>query len=76
MNDNRPLDVFPGARRPSRGADARGWVEEMVRLAQSFVLYWLHHAMRAYENPALDVAVTLGESAGAPFAGVPSDPER
>jgi deoxyribodipyrimidine photolyase len=24
-----------------------------------FVLYWLHHAMRAHENPALNVAITI-----------------
>lgn len=25
----------------------------------AFVLYWLHHAMRSHENPALDVAIDL-----------------
>ncbi len=25
----------------------------------SFVLYWLHHGMRAHENPALDVAIAI-----------------
>ena len=25
-----------------------------------FVLYWMHHAVRAHENPALDVALSLG----------------
>ncbi len=24
-----------------------------------FVLYWMHHAVRGHENPALDVALTL-----------------
>ncbi|MGB5496022.1 MAG: FAD-dependent oxidoreductase [Sedimenticolaceae bacterium] len=25
-----------------------------------FVLYWMHHAVRGHENPALDAAITLG----------------
>ena len=29
------------------------------RTAGEFVLYWTHHALRAHENPALDVAATL-----------------
>jgi len=28
-------------------------------LAGEFVLYWMHHAVRGHENPALDVALTL-----------------
>ena len=32
-----------------------------------FVLYWLHHAMRAHENPALDVAVTFANQLGLPI---------
>ena len=26
----------------------------------SYILYWMHHAVRAHENPALDVAVWMG----------------
>ena len=25
----------------------------------SFVLYWMHHAVRGHENPALDVAICV-----------------
>ena len=32
----------------------------------AFVLYWMHHAMRAHENPALDVAVVTGNALGLP----------
>ncbi|MBT8399602.1 MAG: deoxyribodipyrimidine photo-lyase, partial [Rhodothermia bacterium] len=31
-----------------------------------FVLYWMHHAVRAHENPALAVAVHAGNSMGLP----------
>ncbi|NNF26950.1 MAG: deoxyribodipyrimidine photolyase, partial [Gemmatimonadetes bacterium] len=32
----------------------------------SYVLYWMHHAVRGHENPALDVAVSMGNRLGAP----------
>ncbi len=32
----------------------------------AFVLYWMHHAMRAHDNPALDTAVTLAVRLGRP----------
>lgn len=31
-----------------------------------YVLYWMHHAMRAAENPALEAALTLGAERGLP----------
>ena len=31
-----------------------------------FVLLWLHHAVRAHENPALDVALTIGNELNKP----------
>ncbi|MEO1087038.1 MAG: deoxyribodipyrimidine photolyase, partial [Acidobacteriota bacterium] len=34
--------------------------------AGDFVLYWTHHALRAFENPALDVAVWAGNQLGLP----------
>jgi predicted NAD/FAD-dependent oxidoreductase len=37
------------------------------RATGEFVVYWLHHAMRAYENPALDVAVTTSNQVHLPF---------
>lgn len=41
-----------------------------------FVLYWLHHAMRAAENPALDVAVTCAERLRLPLLVYQAIPER
>ncbi len=34
--------------------------------AGKYVLYWMHHAVRAYENPALDIAVWSGNELGLP----------
>ncbi|MEO0575758.1 MAG: FAD-dependent oxidoreductase [Pseudomonadota bacterium] len=31
-----------------------------------YVLYWMHHAMRAHENPALDAAIEIGNALGKP----------
>ncbi len=31
-----------------------------VRRGETYVLYWMHHAIRDHENPALDVAVAVG----------------
>jgi photolyase PhrII len=31
-----------------------------------YVLYWMHHAVRGHENPALDTAITLGNRLGLP----------
>ena len=31
-----------------------------------FVLYWMHHAVRGHENPALDVAINLANACGLP----------
>ena len=31
-----------------------------------YVLYWMHHAVRGHENPALDVAVCEGNRLGLP----------
>ena len=33
---------------------------------RSFVLYWMHHAVRAHENPALDAAIASGNALGVP----------
>jgi photolyase PhrII len=45
----------PPLRERSRLLNDRG-----VSAAGDFVLYWMHHAVRATENPALDAAVELG----------------
>ena len=33
--------------------------EAAVKKSAEFVLYWMHHAVRGHENPALDTALTL-----------------
>ena len=33
---------------------------------RAYVLYWMHHAMRDHENPALDAAVLIGNRIGRP----------
>jgi len=40
--------------------------EQPVQTERSFVLCWLHHAVRGHENPALDVAVTIGNQLNKP----------
>ncbi len=40
------------------------------------VVYWLHHAMRAHENPALDVAVTVANECRLPLLVYQGVPER
>lgn len=35
--------------------------------AGEFVLYWMHHAVRGHENPALDVALTLAQRLALPL---------
>ncbi len=35
--------------------------------AGEFVLYWMHHALRAHENPALDVAISIARQNGLPL---------
>jgi photolyase PhrII len=35
--------------------------------AGDFVLYWMHHAVRGHENPALDVALTAAAALGLPL---------
>ncbi|MEM1179812.1 MAG: deoxyribodipyrimidine photo-lyase, partial [Acidobacteriota bacterium] len=37
-----------------------------IKTGGDFVLYWTHHALRAFENPALDVAVWAGNQLGLP----------
>ena len=35
-------------------------------MRSEFVLYWMHHAVRGHENPALDVAILEGNRLGLP----------
>ena len=34
--------------------------ERALEARGEYVLYWMHHAMRAHDNPALDTALALG----------------
>ena len=38
--------------------------EQSIEARGEFVLYWMHHAVRGHENPALDVATALGNRLG------------
>lgn len=46
------------------------------RPMSELVVYWLHHAMRAHENPALDVAVTVANECRLPLLVYQGVPER
>ena len=35
-------------------------------MRSEFILYWMHHAVRGHENPALDVAILEGNRLGLP----------
>lgn len=41
-----------------------------------FVLYWMHHALRGHENPALDLAIVTAEHLGLPVFVYQGLPER
>ncbi len=45
---------------------ARGDSDSTDEKRDSFVLYWMHHAVRGHENPALDVAVSAANVLGLP----------
>ncbi|NNF28717.1 MAG: hypothetical protein HKN73_15950, partial [Gemmatimonadetes bacterium] len=59
---------------PVHLADLPAHLAERVRMLTdrpadvggSYVLYWMHHAVRGHENPALDVAVSMGNRLGSP----------
>ena len=75
MKDNRPLDVFQTL--ADHLAERTRVVGRGIGPPRAeFVLYWLHHAMRAYENPALDVAVTLANQLELPLLVYQAIPER
>ncbi len=40
--------------------------EGPIRADGDFVLYWMHHAVRSHENPALDTALNLAVESGLP----------
>lgn len=55
-------------------ADLPTQLSERVRMLRNgkmsrqgdYVLYWMHHAVRAHENPALEVAIHAGNALGRP----------
>ena len=44
----------------------RVFKDSAVPKKAAYVLYWMHHAVRGHENPALDTAVFLGNRLGLP----------
>ena len=55
---------------PSHLAERFRWLvspEQTVHGPGEFVLYWMHNALRAHENPALDVAICLARQNGLPL---------
>ncbi len=51
-------------------------VEPSAKITGEYVLYWMHHAVRAHENPALDAAHCLAVQMGLPllvYHGVSED---
>lgn len=61
MDRNLSLDALPEPLR-ERSRELRGATPG----DGDFILYWTHHALRASENPALDVAVWAGNRLGLP----------
>lgn len=47
-------------------SEATSHAPEAVTATGEFVLYWMRTALRAHENPALDVALATGRSLGLP----------
>jgi photolyase PhrII len=45
---------------------SRALNDKHVRSEGDFVLYWMHHAVRDHDNPALDTAITVGNSLDLP----------
>jgi len=45
----------------------RWFVAPNSRFSGEFVLYWMHHAVRGHENPALDVAICYSRILGLPL---------
>ena len=57
----RPIvGIQPSPAGPSASGEAAGFTGELV-------LYWMHHAVRAHENPSLDVAIRFAAELGKPL---------
>ena len=55
---------------PEHLAERFRWVIDPESCASGpgrFVLYWMHNALRAHENPALDVSIALARQNGLPL---------
>ena len=68
-NHHPPFHVpQPGHSLPSHLAERLDVTSPAVTIASDaeFVLYWARTAIRAHENPALDVALTIGAALGLP----------
>jgi len=65
--DENAIDRHWSSRVTPAVADRWRWLREgEVDHAGKFVLCWLHHAIRDHDNPAIDLAVTLGNTLGKP----------
>ena len=55
---------------PEHLAERFRWVVAPDQTAHGpgeFVLYWMHNALRAHENPALDAAICIARQNGLPL---------
>jgi hypothetical protein len=55
LADSRLITELP----PHLRERCRCLAERSVNSAGDFVLYWMHHAVRGHDNPALDLALTV-----------------
>lgn len=78
LADSRLITGLP----PQLHERSRWLAERAVNSAGDLVLYWMHHAVRGHDNPALDVALTLAGRLGLPLlvyqdlGGAPYDNDR
>ena len=63
MKRHRPRIALP----PHLAERTVSLTDAAPRPKGEFVLYWTHHALRAHENPALDVAATVAVTLGLPL---------
>lgn len=63
MPDDGPLQSLP----PHLAERVRAFNQEVASESGEFILLWIHHAVRADENPALDTAIHLANSLRKPL---------
>ena len=57
---NALTQIVDGNKLPSHLAERVRVIQKAPLVANSdFVLYWMHHAVRSHENPALDTALCI-----------------